>query len=173
MTSDAVAAATKSETEQSAETSRDSLVLSAGRVEAELWLPRPLDEVFAFFADAANLERITPPWLRFRILTPTPIRMRVGTLIDYGLTVHRIPVRWRSEITEWDPPHAFTDEQRRGPYRTWVHRHLFRAERGGTRVVDFVDYRVWGGRVFDRLFVRRDVERIFRYRHGRLDALGG
>lgn len=164
-------AATKSTTPQPESSSRESLLLSDGRVEAELWLPRPLEEVFSFFSNAANLEHITPPWLKFRILSPTPIAMRVGTLIDYRLTVHRIPLRWRSEITEWDPPHAFTDKQRRGPYRTWVHRHSFREERGGTRVIDHVDYRVWGGRLFDRLFVRRDVEQIFRYRHGRLDAL--
>ena len=138
------------------------------------WVPTPLDETFAFFADAWNLERITPPFLRFRIVTPAPIRMRVGTLIDYRLRLRGIPVRWRTEITAWDPPHGFTDEQLRGPYRKWVHRHDFRPEDGGTRFDDTVVYAVAGGTLVDRLIVRPDVTRIFEYRRkviGRL--LGG
>lgn len=127
-------------------------------------LTRPLETVFAFFADARNLEDITPPWLRFAILTPRPIEMRVGTLIDYRLRVHGLPLRWRSRITEWDPPHAFTDEQLRGPYRLWVHRHSFKEHGRQTLMADDITYAVLGGRWIDRWFVRRDVERIFAYR---------
>ena len=134
----------------------------------EVWLPRPPEEVFPFFADAGNLDRLTPPWLHFRILTPRPIEMAVGARIDYGLRLHGIPIRWRSEITAWDPPHGFVDEQRRGPYRVWIHRHRFEAHRGGTLVTDDIRYAVPGGRLADRLFVRRDLRRIFDYRTAQL-----
>ncbi|UCF69494.1 MAG: SRPBCC family protein [Acidobacteriota bacterium] len=127
-------------------------------------LARPLEEVFPFFSDAYNLEQITPDFLKFRVLTPRPIEMRPGTLIDYKLRVRGLPLRWQSEITVWDPPLRFVDEQRRGPYRLWHHEHLFEARAGETLVRDIVDYAVWGGALIDRLFVRRDVERIFRFR---------
>ena len=110
------------------------------------WVPTAPDETFAFFADAWNLERITPPFLRFRIITPAPVAMGVGTLIDYRLRLRGIPVRWQTEITAWDPPRSFTDVQVRGPYRKWVHRHDFVAESGGTRVDDTVRYAVPGAR---------------------------
>jgi ligand-binding SRPBCC domain-containing protein len=87
----------------------------------ELWLPRPRDEVFLFFAEARNLEAITPPWLKFEVLTPPPIRMRAGALIDYRIRVHGIPLRWRTEIAEWQPPHRFVDVQLRCPYTLWCH----------------------------------------------------
>ena len=138
---------------------------------ASQWVAAPLDETFAFFADAWNLERITPPLLRFRIVTPAPIAMRAGTLIDYSLRLRGIPLRWRSEITAWDPPHGFTDVQLRGPYRKWVHRHEFRAEKGGTRVEDHVRYAVPGGALVDRLIVRPDLVRIFAYRREAIRAL--
>lgn len=138
---------------------------------SEQWLPRPLDEVFCFFADARNLERITPAWLRFRILTPAPIEMAVGTRIEYRLRIRGVPLRWESEITAWEPPHRFVDEQRRGPYRSWIHTHSFVADGQGTRILDEVDYSVWGGRVVDRLLVRRDVAKIFDYRHGVISKL--
>jgi len=131
----------------------------------EILLPRPREDVFPFFADAMNLEEITPPWLSFSILTEPPIEMRVGALVDYRLTLRGIPIRWRTEITAWDPPHTFVDRQVKGPYRRWIHTHTFEETDGGTLVVDEVDYSVPGWWIVDRLFVRRDVRKIFEYRH--------
>ena len=139
----------------------------------EVWLPRPIDEVFEFFSDAYNLETLTPPILRFEVLTPDPIRMETGTLIDYKLRLRGLPVRWQSEITAWEPPHRFVDEQRRGPYSMWVHEHTFVEKDGGTLAKDNVDYSVPGGALVNRLFVARDVRKIFEYRTERLlEALG-
>jgi GrpB-like predicted nucleotidyltransferase (UPF0157 family)/ligand-binding SRPBCC domain-containing protein len=132
------------------------------RFATEIWLPRSRDEVFQFFSDAANLEALTPPWLHFQILTPS-IVVRPGALIDYRLRLYGIPLRWQSEISRWEPPELFVDEQRRGPYRSWVHTHSFIEERGGTRVVDRVDFEVpfqW----LTGWLVRRNVRRIFAYR---------
>lgn len=137
----------------------------------ELWLPRPRPEVFAFFADAENLEAITPPWLRFEILTPRPITMRPGALIDYRLRVHGIPIRWLTEITEWQPPHRFVDQQLRGPYALWHHTHSFVDREGGTLCRDEVIYRPRGGWLINCLFVRRDIARIFSHRTERLKAI--
>lgn len=130
----------------------------------ELWLPRPRAEVFAFFADARNLETLTPAWLNFQILTPMPIAMRPGALIDYQLRVHGFPLRWRTEITEWQPPHRFVDQQVRGPYHVWHHTHTFQEMADGTLCRDEVIYRPRGGTLINWLFVRKDVERIFAYR---------
>ena len=131
-------------------------------LERDLWLPRPLDEVFAFFSNAANLEALTPPWLHFHILNPAVV-IGAGARIDYRLKLHGLPLQWQSEISRWDPPSSFVDKQRKGPYRRWVHTHTFAAERGGTRVGDSVEFEVpfaWlvGG------FVMRDVEKIFAFR---------
>lgn len=131
--------------------------------------PKPLSEDFAFFADAENFEHLTPPWLRFRIITPRPIEMRVGTIIDYKLRIHGFPVRWRSEITVWDPPSRFVDEQRRGPYRLWIHEHSFAADGDGTICCDYVQYAVWGGLVVQRFLVARDIQKIFKYRKCHLE----
>jgi ligand-binding SRPBCC domain-containing protein len=135
---------------------------------SKVLLPRPRDEVFAFFADATNLEAITPPWLRFRVLTPPPIEMAAGTRIDYRLRVRFLPVRWTTEIAVWEPPVRFVDTQLRGPYRRWVHLHTFEQVEGGTLCRDRVDYEAPGGRLVHRLFVDRDVRRIFAYRRERL-----
>lgn len=132
--------------------------------ESELWLPRPRDEVFAFFADAANLDAITPPWVKFRTITPGPIEMRAGTLIDHRLRIRGFPIRWRTRITAWEPPARFVDEQLRGPYRLWVHEHLFEERNGGTLVRDRVRYAVPFDFIAHSLLVRRDVERIFAWR---------
>jgi ligand-binding SRPBCC domain-containing protein len=132
-----------------------------------------VEEVFPFFADAFNLQELTPPFLEFRVATPPPIPMAAGTRIDYRLKLRGIPLRWQSEITAWDPPRRFVDEQRRGPYRLWIHEHKFTPERGGTLVEDEVAYDELGGALVHALFVRRDVARIFAYREERLRARFG
>lgn len=140
----------------------------------ELWLPRRRDEVFPFFADAANLNLLVPEYLRFGILTPPPIEMRRSTLIDYRLRLRGIPVRWRTLISAWEPPSRFVDEQVRGPYRLWRHEHRFEDRDGGTLCIDHVDYAVPGGvlePLIHRLLVRRDVEHIFDYRRRRMTTL--
>ncbi len=139
----------------------------------EIKLGRSLAEVFPFFADARSLETITPPWLRFQILTPEPIEMRTGTLIRYRLRVHGIPMRWKSEITAWEPPYRFVDAQISGPYRLWVHEHTFEENGGGTLVRDRVCYAILGGALVNRLFIRPDLRKIFDYRHERLAARFG
>jgi ligand-binding SRPBCC domain-containing protein len=138
---------------------------------SDLWLPHPRDRVFAFFSDARNLEALTPPWLRFEVLTPDPIVMRPGTLIDYRIRIHGLPVRWRTEITGWNPPHEFTDVQLKGPYRWWRHTHTFEERDGGTLCLDRVSYYPPGGGLMDRLWVRNDVKRIFQYRQQRLQEI--
>lgn len=138
------------------------------QLEAELWLPRRRDEVFRFFADAFNLEALTPPWLKFEVLTTRPIEMRVGLRIDYRLRLRGLPLRWQSEITAWEPPVRFVDEQRHGPYRAWIHQHTFEERDGGTLARDMVRYDVIGGRLVNRFFVRRDVRKIFEFRQERL-----
>jgi ligand-binding SRPBCC domain-containing protein len=134
-------------------------------------IPRPLDEVFAFFCDARNLEELTPPWLGFQILTSGPIRIAQGTKIRYRLSWHGIPVTWTTGIRRWEPPHRFIDVQLSGPYRLWHHTHLFESRDGGTLMTDIVRYRLpFGmiGRVVHALKVRRDMERIFDYRFQRI-----
>jgi ligand-binding SRPBCC domain-containing protein len=131
---------------------------------AESWVPAPLDEVFPFFADAGNLQALTPPWLRFSVQTAGPIEMREGTRIDYRIRVHGVPIRWQSVIARWQPPHLFVDEQSKGPYRRWVHTHRFIAERGGTRLFDDVQFELYVSRLTAPL-VTRDLRRIFSYRH--------
>jgi ligand-binding SRPBCC domain-containing protein len=133
-------------------------------LETEIVLNRPLRIVFDFFADPGNLERITPPWLNFRMLTEGPLTMRAGLRIDYRLQLHGIPLRWRSEIPVWQPPRCFVDRQLRGPYREWIHEHLFDPVAGGTRVRDRVRFRVAGGRWVLRWGVQGDLEQIFGYR---------
>jgi len=133
-----------------------------------MWLPRAPEEIFSFFCDAANLQKITPPWLDFRVITPLPITMRIGTRIEYRLRVHGFPFRWQSEITAWEPPLRFADEQRRGPYRVWIHEHRFESTGKGTLCKDFVRYAAPGGRLIEWLFVRHDVERVFAFRREKL-----
>ncbi len=137
-------------------------------LEADVWLPHPRGEVFAFFADATNLELITPPWLNFRVITSTPTEMKTGAVIDYRLKLRGIPIRWQSEITAWEPPHRFVDVQRRGPYRLWVHEHTFVEKDKGTLVKDRVRYAVPGGPLVNRFVVRPDLDRIFGYRQRKL-----
>jgi ligand-binding SRPBCC domain-containing protein len=140
---------------------------------ARIRVPRPRAEVFAFFADAGNLQELTPPWLRFEILTPRPVEMRPGALIDYRLHLRFIPIRWRTRITAWEPPYRFADEQLRGPYRLWLHEHTFEEDGDGTLCGDFVRYAVPFGALANRLLVARDVRKIFAYRERRLQEIFG
>jgi len=149
-------------------------------LERRQWVPTPLDETFEFYADPRNLSRITPGWLGFRILGFEPQAgstlpadwteappMAAGLRIHYSVRPLGFPQRWTSLITEWDPPHAFVDEQVRGPYRSWRHRHEFRSVRGGTELVDRVEYGLpFGpiGRLAHLLLVRRQLESIFDFR---------
>lgn len=136
-------------------------------LEREQLVPRPRAEVFAFFADAHNLERITPATLRFRILTPPPIAMGPGTLIDYRLSLLGVPFRWRTRIDVYRPGERFVDVQLVGPYRRWVHLHTFEDAAGGTLVRDRVEYQLPLGPLGElarALFVRRQLEAIFDHR---------
>lgn len=137
------------------------------RLTREQLIPRPIDEVFAFFADAGKLEAITPSWLRFEMLTPQPMTMQAGAILQYSLRLHGWPIHWTTAITVWRPPFEFVDVQLRGPYRLWHHRHTFEAVGNATRMVDEVNYRLplgWVGSLAHGLFVRRDLQAIFDYR---------
>ena len=138
-------------------------------------LARPPEDVFPFFGDARNLEAITPPLLRFRVLTPEPIEMQVGTHIQYRLRLRGIPVSWLTSIQAWEPPHRFVDVQVRGPYALWHHTHTFEADgAGGTVMRDTVRYAIgFGpiGEIAERLLVSRDLKAIFDFRRDAIPAL--
>lgn len=128
----------------------------------------PVEGAFAFYGDARNLEPLTPPWLHFQVLTAQPIEMGAGTLLDYRLRLHRVPIRWQTKIEIWEPPRRFVDVQVRGPYSLWEHTHTFVEDGpGATLITDRVRYAIpFGplGEIAERLFVRRDLRRIFDYR---------
>jgi ligand-binding SRPBCC domain-containing protein len=129
-------------------------------------LPVKREEVFAFFADAENLARITPRELGFRIHTAVPITMAPGTVIDYTLRLWGLPLKWRTRIAQWNPPNMFVDEQLSGPYTSWVHTHRFVDVPGGTRIDDQVVYALPLG-ILGRMaapVVRSQIRRIFRFR---------
>jgi ligand-binding SRPBCC domain-containing protein len=152
------------------------VTLRLHRLERRQRLDRPADEVFRFFARAHNLERITPSWLRFEVRATEPAQIQEGAVIHYRLRLHGVPLRWTSRIEEWAPDRGFVDRQIRGPYRVWHHRHTFSADGDGTIIGDEVHYALPMGRLGDlahALFVRRDLERIFDYRHAAVrDLLG-
>ena len=135
---------------------------------SEVIVPAPLEEVFEFFSNAENLLKLTPSQLKFRILTPLPIHMAEGALIDYRLSILGVPMHWTSKITVWEPGVRFADEQLRGPYKSWVHEHAFEACDGGTKVIDNVDYAPPGAflsQLVQTFFVGPQVAAIFKYRN--------
>ena len=137
------------------------------RLEQEQFIPRPRSDVFRFFSDALNLERLTPPFLNFKVLTPPPIDMQPGARIDYKLSLYGVGFRWRTRIESFTPDEAFVDTQERGPYVLWHHTHTFDDVDGGTLMRDVVRYRLpLGplGSLGHSLFVRRQLQRIFDYR---------
>lgn len=145
-------------------------------LEREQRLPGTPDEVFDFFARARNLEAITPPLLRFEVLTPEPIEMRAGALIAYRLRIRGVPLRWLTQITAWEPPQRFVDEQLKGPYALWEHTHDFERDGDATIMRDVVRYRVgFGplGALAHALVVKRDVEAVFEHRARRVAQLLG
>ena len=139
----------------------------------EQTLDAPLDEVFPFFEDPRNLQKLTPPWLNFQIHDEGGLEMRSGLLIDYSLKVRGIPLRWRSEILDYQPPRRFVDTQRRGPYRLWHHTHYFHPEGDATVVVDVIRYATWGDGLVNRLFLKPELRRIFGYRQEQLGEIYG
>ena len=148
----------------------------AYRLERSLFLPRPREEVFAFFSDAGNLERITPPFLNSHIITARPIAMKPGTIIDYKLRLYGIAFQWRTLIETFDPPVSFSDVQVTGPYRRWHHLHEFVEVPSGTELRDRVDYELpfpLFAPIVHPLFVRRSVQQIFDYRNKIISEIFG
>jgi ligand-binding SRPBCC domain-containing protein len=144
------------------------------RVVRESTVDRPLEEVFAFFSKAENLNQLTPEKLHFKILTPLPIKMGKDTLIDYKIRLGGVTFKWRTEITEWEPPYRFVDVQLKGPYKVWIHEHLFKANGSGTTMIDTVDYLLKGWflePVIHKLFVKKKLEEILDYRENKLKLI--
>ncbi len=138
------------------------------------WVPRPLPEVFEFYRDEGNLQKITPPWLDFQVLGKNTPEMGEGTRIDYKLKLKGLPIRWQSAIENWDPPRRFSDRQLKGPYRHWFHLHEFEELAGGTLITDRVHYQLplgLIGRASAGPWVKRDVEKIFKYRRKVIDSI--
>lgn len=151
----------------------ESIFMATFDLRTSIRLAKPRSDVFPFFANAANLEILTPPWVNFRILSELPVQMHEGASIDYTIRVHGLPLKWRTEITAWEPPYRFVDQQVRGPYSRWVHEHTFHEEDGKTLCEDHVNYAPIGGALMNWLFVGRDVKRIFDYRHTRMAEIFG
>ncbi len=148
--------------------------MTVHRLHREQVVDRSLDDVFEFFARPENLARITPPSMGFVILTPSPIEMKPGALIDYTVRTFGLPIRWTTLITAYEPPHRFIDVQLRGPYSFWHHTHTFEADGDRTRIIDEVRYALPFGPLGDlihALVVRRQLARIFDYRAGVIEKL--
>lgn len=141
------------------------------QLKTEQTLHSTVPDAFAFFADAANLEAITPPWLNFRITTPQPIDIQQGTIIDYRLRLYVIPIRWRTLISDWAENERFVDEALKSPYKLWRHLHEFEPCEEGTLMRDTVEYQVPLGGLIERLFVRGQLRQIFDYRYQRLEQI--
>lgn len=144
-------------------------------LESQIWLPGQIEEVFAFFSEAKNLQKITPGWLDFQVAGISTPNIEASTRIDYRLKIRGIPIRWQSEITIWEPPCRFVDRQVTGPYAHWNHEHCFEQQNGGTLCSDRVEYLPPGGPllapIINRLVVGQDVRKIFQYRRDRLEEL--
>lgn len=143
-------------------------------LETEQWIPRPVSEVFEFFSRETNLETITPPFLGFRVVKMSTPKIQEGTLIDYRLKIHGVPVGWRTRIENWQPGVQFVDTQLKGPYSLWHHTHTFEAKEGGTLMRDRVRFRVPFGPLGDLVagwLVKRDVRQIFEYRSAVIEKL--
>ncbi len=141
---------------------------------AETVINRPIAEVFDFFSKAENLDKITPPDMKMEILTPLPIIIRKGTLIDYKIKVNGIPFKWQTLISEWNPPFRFIDEQLKGPYNTWIHEHTFVERDGKTYMRDYVQFKSPGfflEPLIHKLFVEKKIKAIFEYREKILKEL--
>ena len=137
------------------------------RLERQQLIAAPRAQVFEFFSKAENLEKLTPPFVKFRILTPLPIEMKKDQFIEYRIGLGGVPVHWLTQISDWQPPHRFVDEQLRGPYRYWHHTHEFHEIDGGTSMRDLVEYELpLGplGQLAHALVVQRLLKRIFDYR---------
>lgn len=146
------------------------------RLTCELLAPLPLRQVFPAFEDARNLARITPKWMNFEVETPGRIEMGEGAKIDYAIRWLGLPMKWRTLITHYQPPHRFIDEQLKGPYTLWRHRHTFTETVEGTLVADQVDYQLpFGvlGRMAHAAIVKRQLLEIFRYRQSKMPELLG
>jgi len=131
------------------------------------YINKPLEVVFEFFSKPENLEMITPKSLSFNILTPTPVKMEKGSLIDYTIRLFGVPIHWRTLISDYEPPFRFVDQQIKGPYTFWHHTHTFRLVEGGVEIIDQVKYSLplgWLGTLAHAIWVRKDLEKIFEYR---------
>lgn len=145
-------------------------------LEGVWWTPYPIDQIFSFFEDAKNLEKITPPTLRFKVLSKLPNGICEGTKIWYCLLIHKLPCFWQSEIIRWQPGKEFTDIQRHGPYRYWHHRHWFEEKNGGTLLGDRVEFQLPLGKLGEKVLgksVIKDVNSIFTYRNQIIEELFG
>jgi ligand-binding SRPBCC domain-containing protein len=137
-------------------------------LEREQIIQKPREEVFDFFADALNLEKITPPELNFHIITPQPIEIKKGTLIEYTLKLRGIPITWKTEITKWNPPFDFIDSALKSPYKQWIHLHTFETGKNGETIMkDLVRYRLPLEPLGDlaHFYVKKELKYIFDYRY--------
>ena len=147
------------------------LKINQGEIYCSTQLSKKSDEVFEFFSDANNLQILTPSFLKFKILSNLPDKIKLNDKIDYRISLRHIPIKWRSKITVWDPNKRFVDEQIFGPYRQWVHEHLFIDNEHGCLAIDKVKYKIWFGFIVDKLFVKKELERIFSFRANKSSEL--
>ena len=143
-------------------------------LESNQFINKPIEEVFQFFSKPENLSVITPAKLGFKILSPNPIKMEVGRLIDYNIYLLGIPIHWRTLITDYEPPNMFVDQQIKGPYAMWHHTHTFHKVKGGVEIKDRVVYSIpfgFLGRLLNYLWIKRDLNNIFLYRKKVIDKL--